>query len=62
MLEALVHDQEQAFGARDRRTLATRHALGFMAADDSPQSAVTALSALLQDEEQALSRTARKPC
>jgi hypothetical protein len=54
MLEALVRDQAQTFGARDRRTLATRHALGFMAAQDSPQSAVAALSALLRDEERIL--------
>ena len=53
-LEALEHDQERAFGAADRRTLATRHELGFMAADDSADSAVAALTTLLADEERDL--------
>lgn len=50
----LVRDQERLFGTADRRTLVTRHALGFMAANDSAESAVSALGQLLTDEEQAL--------
>jgi tetratricopeptide (TPR) repeat protein len=53
-LSALFADQSRLFGADDRRTLITRRALGFMAADDSFAHAVAAFVDLVRDEERAL--------